>query len=143
MKPHFRTVGEIIITNTLFAREESPAYAVAMKLLAKSFQGLPVLDHSGKVVGKVTEINLLKALKAGKNLRKTTVREIMAEAPPVVDTETLLERAVEIMEANQLVRLPVMKNGRFIGSVSRHDLLRAWLGVWLDHERGSYAEVIG
>jgi len=143
MKPHFRTVGEIIITNTLFAMEESPAYAVAMRLLSKSFQGLPVLDPSGNIVGKVTEINLLKALKSGKNLHKTMVREIMAEAPPVVDTETPLERAVEIMEANQLVRLPVMKDGRFIGSVSRHDLLRAWLGVWMDHEKGSYAEVIG
>ena len=143
MKPHFRTVGEIIITNTLFAMEESPAYAVAMRLLSKSFQGLPVLDPSGNIVGKVTEINLLKALKSGKNLHETTVREIMAEAPPVVDTETPLERAVEIMEANQLVRLPVMKDGRFIGSVSRHDLLRAWLGVWMDHEKGSYAEVIG
>jgi len=143
MKPHFRTVGEIIITNTLFAMEESPAYAVAMNLLSKSFHGLPVLDQTGTVVGKVTEINLLKALKAGKDLQTTTVKEIMAEAPPVVNTETPLERAVEIMEANQLLRLPVMKDGKFIGSVSRHDLLRAWLGVWLDHERGNYAEVIG
>jgi CBS domain-containing protein len=60
-----------------------------------------------------------------------------------VNTETPLEQAVEIMEANQLVRLPVLNGGRFIGSVSRHDLLRAWLGVWLDSERGNYAEVIG
>ena len=143
MKPHFRTVGEIIITNTLFAMEESSAHSVAMKLLSKSFQGLPVLDPSGNVVGKVTEINLLKALKSGINLHEITVREIMAEAPPVVNTETPLERAVEIMEANQLVRLPVMHGDQFIGSVSRHDLLRAWLGVWMDHERGNYAEVIG
>jgi predicted transcriptional regulator len=143
MKPHYKTVGEIIITNTLFALEESPAFSVAMKLLSKSFQGLPVLDRSGRVVGKVTEINLLKALKAGMNLHKTTVEEIMGEAPPVVGTETPLERAVEIMEVNQLVRLPVLNAGKFIGSVSRHDLLRAWLGVWMDHENGSYAEVIG
>jgi predicted transcriptional regulator len=143
MKPHFRTVGEVIITNTLFAMEDSPAYAVAMKLLSKSFQGLPVLDHSGKVVGKVTEIDLLKALKAGKDLQETKVKEIMAGAPPVIDTETLLEQAVEIMDRYHLIRLPVMKCDRYIGSVTRHDLLRAWLGVWMDDERGSYAEVIG
>lgn len=143
MKPRFKTVGEIIITNTLFAMEESPAYAVAMNLLSKSFQGLPVLNSSGKVVGKVTEINLLKALKAGKDLRNTIVKEIMADPPPAVSTETPLERAVEIMEAHQLVRLPVLKGDRFLGSVSRHDLLRAWLGVWMDHERGNHAVVIG
>lgn len=143
MKPHFRTVGELMITNTLFAMEDSPAYAVAMKLLSMSFQVLPVLDRSGKVVGKVTEMDLLKALKAGKDLKEVRVGEIIAPSPTVVTTETTLEQAVEIMDTHHLIRLPVMRESRFIGSVMRHDLLRAWLVMWVDYERGSYAGVIG
>jgi hypothetical protein len=76
MQPYFKTIGEIRITNTLSTTEDSPAYAVAVKLLFTGFQGLPVLDHFGKVVGKVTEMDLLKALKASKDLKATRVREI-------------------------------------------------------------------
>ena len=67
----------------------------------------------------------------------------MSTAPPVVTSEIPLEQAIGTIDANRLTQLPVMKKSRFIGSVTRHDLLRAWLGVWVDHERGSYNEVIG
>lgn len=143
MKPHFKTIGEIKITNTLSATEDTPAYAVAVRLLESSFQGMPVLDRSGTIVGKVTEIDLLMALKEGKDLREIRVREIMVQAPPVVTTETPLAEAVGIMHINDLIRLPVTRDGRFIGSVTRHDLLRAWLGYWVMYERGGYAQVIG
>lgn len=144
MQPCFRTVGDITLTNSLAAFEETSAHAVAMKLLQAGYQGLPVLDREGWVVGKITEINLLRALKDGRDLRRTTVKEIMAPPPPVVTVETSLEIAMEIMETHRLIRLPVMRNHRFHGSVTRHDLLRAWLGVWVEHHSGaSYAPVIG
>jgi CBS domain-containing protein len=133
MQYRFRTVGEITITNTLYA----------IKLLLASFLVMPVLDRSGKVIGKVTEMDLLKALKASNDLKAIRVSEIMSTAPPVVTPNISLEQAIEIIDANRLTQLPVMKKGRFIGSVTRHDLLRACLGIWVDHDRGRYAEVIG
>jgi CBS domain-containing protein len=136
MQPHFRTIGEIKISNPLSTTEETLADDVAMKLLTAGFQGLPVLDQSGAVVGKVTEMDLLNALKSGRDLQQTFVKEIMAPAPPVVSMDTPLEIAVEIMDAHHLLRLPIMDGRRFAGSVTRHDLLRAWLGaVWIDHDR--------
>nr|MBI3612549.1 CBS domain-containing protein [Nitrospirota bacterium] len=143
MKPVFKTLGNIRITNTLATRGNDVAFRAAMKLIETSFQGMPVFDDGSEILGKITEMDLLKALKAGKNLQQTVVREIMSYAPPVLCAESTLEQAVEIMDDHRLIRLPVMKDSQFIGSVTRHDLLRAWLGVWVDHERGSYAEVIG
>jgi len=144
MQPHFRTVGDIMLTNHLATSEDTSAHAVAMKLLHAGYQGLPVLDREGRVVGKITEINLLRALKDGRDLKQTRVKEIMSPAPPVVSMETALEVAMEIMEAHRLIRLPVMREDRFVGSVTRHDLLRAWLGVWVEHHSGaSSASVMG
>jgi CBS domain-containing protein len=139
----FKTVGEITITNNLYATEDSTAYAAAVKLLLTSFQVMPVLDYTGKVVGKVSEMDLLKVLKTGKSLKTIRIGEIMLPAPPVVTTEIPLDQAVDLIDANRLMQLPVMRNGRFIGSVTRHDLLRAWLGIRVDHERGIYTEVMG
>jgi CBS domain-containing protein len=143
MRPCFKTVGEIKITNKLSCEENVPAYTVALELLETNFQGLAVLNRSGRVVGKLTEIDLLNALRSGRDLKTITAGEIMAPIPPVVGPETLIEEAIEIMDLNRLVRLPVIDKGRFIGSVTRHDLLRAWLGMWLDYEKGSHIEVIG
>ena len=144
MQPHFRTVGEFMLTNHLATSEETTAHDVAMKLLHAGYQGLPVLDREGRVVGKITEINLLRALKDGRDLKHTRVKDIMAPPPPVVSAETPLEVAMEIMEAHRLIRLPVMRGTRFVGSVTRHDLLRAWLGVWVEHHSGaSQTAVIG
>jgi len=142
MQPHLRTIGQIKISNTLSTTEETLADDVAMKLLSAGFQGLPVLDQAGVVVGKVTEMELLKALKNGRNLNQTFVKEIMAPAPPVVGMDTPLGVAMEMMERHHLLRLPIMDGRRFAGTVTRHDLLRAWLAtVWIDHD--STAPLIG
>jgi CBS domain-containing protein len=143
MQNNFRTVGEIKITNIFSTTGDCPAYSVAEKLLSTSFQVIPVLDRNGRVIGKVTEMNLLKALKAGKDLKETQVGEIMSPAPPVISNAMPLEEAIEIIEANNLSQLPVIKSGQFIGSITRHDLLRAWLGIWVEHERGEYTEYVG
>jgi predicted transcriptional regulator len=139
----FGTVGEIRISNTLFATEDCLAEVVALELLSTGFQIFPVLDCAWKVIGKVTEMDLLKVLRIGKDLRVIRIREIMAPPPPVATTEISLDQAVDIIDANHLIQLPVMKNGRFIGSVTRHDLLRAWLGKRMEHERVRSAEVLG
>jgi CBS domain-containing protein len=142
MPPRFKALGDIRMINGLSAAESSSAYSVALRLLETGFQSMAVLDVSGRVIGKVTEMDLLKALVDGQDLREVRVGEIMAPTPPVVNPDTLLETAVGIMEENRLLRLPVVNKERFIGSVTRHDLLRAWLGLWIDEERGSRAPLV-
>lgn len=94
MKPHFKTVGDVMLSNRLSCTKATSAYSVALKLLEADFHGLPVLDDSGQVVGKLTEIDLLRALKAGRDLKTTAASEIMAPAPPSVGPKTPIEEAV-------------------------------------------------
>ena len=47
----------------------------------------------------------------------------------VVTPETTIEEAVEIMEEKRLLNLPVQMDGKVVYSVTRHDLLRAWIGL--------------
>lgn len=130
METVFKTVGEVRITNTLSVSEGTIAYEAAVKLLQTGFQGLSVLDSEMRVVGKITEIDLLKALKAGQDLKQILAEEMMSPPPPIITSETSLTEAVEIMESQHLLRLPVLKEGCFVGNITRHDLLRAWLEIW-------------
>lgn len=77
----------------------------------------------------MSEFDVLRALEAGKDLSKLTAEEIMVHERIAVTTETTIEEAVKTMEGKRLLNLPVMKDGRVAYSVTRHDLLRSWIGL--------------
>jgi CBS domain-containing protein len=68
-------------------------------------------------------------LEAGKDLSMLTAEDIMVHDRIVVTPETTIEEAVRIMEEKRLLNLPVKKDGKVAYSVTRHDLLRAWIGL--------------
>jgi CBS domain-containing protein len=47
---------------------------------------------------------------------------------------TSIEDAVKLMEEKRLLNLPVKVNGKVTYSITRHDLLRAWIGLGVDIE---------
>ncbi len=136
MKSHYATVAEIKKTNTLSAREETSAYQIALALLESGLHGMPIVNSEGKVVGKVSEIDLLKALMEGRELEKTQAGEVMRSCPVVIDEKTSLEEVAHYMIQLHLFRIPVVdENNHLVGSVTRHDLLRGWIGgLGLTHE---------
>ena len=74
-------------------------------------------------------IDVLRALEAKKDLSKITADEIMAKDRIAITEETTIEEAVKIMEDKRLLNLPVKRNGKVAYTVTRHDLLRAWIGL--------------
>jgi CBS domain-containing protein len=136
MKPHFTTVGDIKKTNTLSAREETPAHEIALSLLESGFHGMPIIDSKDLVVGKVSEIDLIKALMEGKDLKETAAKEIMQNCAIIIDETTPLEEVAHYMAELHLFRIPVVdKKRHLVGTVTRHDVLRGWLGaIGVTHE---------
>ena len=53
----------------------------------------------------------------------------MAKDRIAVTDDTSIDEAVKIMEEKRLLNLPVKVNGKVAYSVTRHDLLRAWIGL--------------
>ena len=51
-----------------------------------------------------------------------------------VTNETSIDEALKIMEENPLLSLPVKTHGKVTHSSTRHDLLRAWIGLGMDIE---------
>lgn len=136
MKPHYATVGEIKKTDTLSAREETPAYQIALALLETGCHGMPIVSSNERVVGKVSELDLIQALMEGKDLETTPAGEVMRSCPVVIDEATSLEEAAHYMMQLHLFRIPVVdEENHLVGTVTRHDVLRGWLGgLGLTHE---------
>jgi len=132
MKPKFETVGEIKKGNTLVTYADSLIVKVAEDLAHSGWTGMPVVDREKRVIGMVSEQDLLRAFRDYEPLLlldEIKVKEIMTKPPIVIKENTTLQEASKIMEDAHVQRLPVVKNGVLIGTVTRHDLLKAWLGM--------------
>jgi len=125
----FKTVGQIDGTDLSLFRVDQDAMTIALDLLSSHAAGGPVVDPHGKIVGFVSEIDLLDAVHSGKKLEQVRVQDIMTKNPIVAHTSTTLAEAFKLMKENYIVDLPVEVDGTVAYSVSRHDLLRAVVGL--------------
>lgn len=130
----FKTVGQIHATNDLVFRRDQNAMGVAVELLATHTPGAPVVDEKGEFIGFVSEFDVLRALESEKDLNRLTAADVMAKDRISVTEDTSIDEAVKLMEDKRLLNLPVKKNGKVAYSITRHDLLRAWIGLGVDIE---------
>jgi CBS domain-containing protein len=130
----FKTVGQIDATNNLVFQRNQNAMGVAVELLATHTPGAPVVDERGEFIGFVSEIDILRVLEAKKDLNQLTAEDVMAQEHISVTNDTSIDEAVKIMEEKRLLNLPVKVNGKVAYSITRHDLLRAWIGLGIDIE---------
>jgi CBS domain-containing protein len=130
----FKKVGQIVGTNELRFHRSQTGLAVAVELLGSHTPGAPVVDDAGQYIGFISEFDLLKALEANKDLNQLTADVIMAKDRISVSEDTTIEEAVKLMEEKRLLNLPVVRTGRVLYTLTRHDLLRAWIGLGLDIE---------
>ena len=100
---------------------------VAAQLVANCISGMPVAERAGKVLGVITEADVLAALDGGKKLEKLTAEEIMSTEPITVDVETPIGQVIKILSEEGIVRVPVTENAKLRGIISRRDVIRAML----------------
>ena len=131
-----KTVGQIVPTNEMKFRKKRNAMEVALELLSSHTPGGPVVDENNRFVGFISEFDLLRALEAGKDLNDLTAGEVMVKDHFSIKDSTTIHEAVKIMEEKRLLNLPVERGGEVAYTVTRHDLLRAWVGLGLGAEYG-------
>ncbi|MFH1131508.1 MAG: CBS domain-containing protein [Pseudomonadota bacterium] len=100
----------------------------ALKILVrKGVSGAPVIGEGGQLVGLVTEFDLLLALDfVGEGV---PVSKIMSSNVVTVEPDTDLEEVRDLLLVNNFRRIPVAKEGKIIGIISRRDILRVHLGI--------------
>ena len=125
----FRTLGEIDGTNGLRFQPKETALAIALELLSSHETGAPIVNDAGRFVGFVSEFDLLGAIESGQDLSKVTADRVMNRNHYVADESTTIGDAIRLMNEKHLLNIPVIKQGQVAYSVTRHDLLRARIGL--------------
>jgi len=109
------------------AKENTNAEQISARLLAGEFNGVPVIDDNGAVIGIVTALDILRAIQGGKKFNTMLARDIMTPNPSVVKKDTPVEEIIRIMVEKEIVLVPVVEDdntNKLIGVVARLDILR-------------------
>ena len=118
---------DLMSQQVVVAKENTNAEQISARLLAGEFNGVPVVDDNGAVVGIVTAIDILKAIQGGKKLNAMLARDIMTPNPSTIKRDTPLEEIIRILVEKEIVLVPVVEdnnNNKLIGVVARLDILR-------------------
>jgi predicted transcriptional regulator len=125
----FKTLGQIDGTNELIFRAKQNGLAIAIELLSSHASGAPVVNDQDKFIGFVSEFDLLGAIESGKDLSQVTADQLMNKDHFVADESTTIADAIRFMKEKHLLNIPLVKQGKVAYSVTRHDLLRARIGL--------------
>ena len=120
-------VRQIMHCPAIATTVEVSARQIATEICFHRFSGLPVNDRQGRVIGVISEADLLRAIRDGKELSELTVADIMSTEPISVDEDDDVKKVLDILVERHLVRVPVTQKGKLIGIVSRSDVIRASL----------------
>lgn len=138
---------DLMTTNVVTVKPDTKVRDVAALMLEKHISGVPVLDDNGKLVGMISEGDLLRRPELGtekhrrrwlaffsradEQAREFTkshalrAGDVMTKQVLHVAEGTPLGDVVGLMEKHRVKRLPVLSKGKLVGIVSRVDLIRA------------------
>lgn len=103
---------------------------VIASLMIEGFGAVPVVDAKGKLVGIVSEHDLLAAMDDGHKLGVIAAGDVMTYNPYSVRQETTLPTLIHVFRASDLVRVPVVDaKDKLVGIIARRDVLRAYLAA--------------
>ncbi len=91
-------------------------------LLDHRVSGLPVVDDEGRLLGVISEIDIIDLVYKA-DIGASSVRDYMTRDVVTIDAQSSLDDAASIFCETAVRRIPVIQEGRLVGVLSRRDLL--------------------
>src|SRR3989339_2020759 len=95
-------------------------------LVANGISGLPVIDDENKLVGIITEKDIINFAFSG-NLNNTRVSEAMSREVTSFSADTDIHAIALAISQHNIRRVPIVESGKVVGIISRRDIIRAAL----------------
>jgi len=149
-------VRDVMTSDVISVTARDTVLEAARMMLQNRISGLPVVDASGRLVGMVTEGDFLRRGEIGTERQRPKwleillgpgrmadeyvrssgrkIEDVMTSDPVTVSEEDSLETVVELMERRHIKRLPVLRDGKMVGIVSRANLMHALVSLARDIE---------
>ena len=112
---------------------DTPLHELQRLFEAHDFNGVPVLDEQGKLIGMATKFDVLKAFTLSTRniaphyaqIMAQPVSSVLSPEPETVAPDLPLSRLLQRLVEMRIKSFPVVENDRLVGIVSREDVLQA------------------
>ncbi len=126
-------VSEIMTRNVITVPPEMSTKDVATILSEKRITGLPVVDATGKVVGVLSELDIISRQGA-------TAADIMSDQVISAAEDDDVQEVANLFSSRRIRRVPILADGKLVGLVSRSDLMRLFMTTrWVCENCGYFA----
>jgi len=127
------TAREVMVAGIKTMSPDQRVLDAVQLLLKHRFSGVPIVDEEKNLIGMLTEKDCIQALLRAveENIPPLCIRDVMTTENLITITEdTHLLTMAHLFLTNPVRRLPVLRDGRLVGQVSRRDLLRAAMAIF-------------
>ena len=115
----------------LYANNEAPKVdadenirAVILEISAKRLGAAAVVDDEGQLSGLITDGDIRRMLENHQKVEHLKASDIMTTNPKTCTPEQLAIKAYHIMEENNITQLAVLEDGKYVGMIHLHDILK-------------------
>lgn len=131
-KPVPDTVADYMKTELVTLTPDMEIVRALSVLLQNGVSGACVLDEAGDLVGVLSKRDCLKAALSASYYKEWggAVSDYMSRDPQTLDAGLDIVDAAELMIHSSYRRFPVLHHGRFVGQISRTDVLQALSTQW-------------
>jgi arabinose-5-phosphate isomerase len=104
---------------------DAPLQQAILEMTRKKLGMTAITDASGALLGIFTDGDLRRSFEKGEGLHEQPISALMTTHFRSIDAHSLAVEALNLMQEHAITVLPVVQDGRVIGIIHMHDLLRA------------------
>ena len=139
--------ADVMTVNVVSVDPDMPVQEIARLMSERGISGVPVVEKDGRLVGMISEGDLLRRVETDTQLRRSwwlemlstntelasdyvkthgrRARHVMTDKVVTVEEATPLVAIADLLESHRIKRVPVVRKGALVGIVSRANLVRA------------------
>ncbi|MHC4177043.1 MAG: CBS domain-containing protein [Planctomycetota bacterium] len=114
---------DVMNTNVVVVPGDATVEEAIRSLLKHHVSGAPIVDEQGCIVGIISEFQLLEAIYRPE-VKRERVRDVMTKDVITVTEDAALSEIANLLLLHRIRRVPVVRDGKMVGLISRPDLLR-------------------
>lgn len=143
--------GDVMTTRVVTVGPDTAVRTIAQTLVERGISAVPVVDGEGRLLGIVSEGDLMRRAEAGTERQPSwwldllaspedkardysrahglTARDVMSREVVTVDEDSSLASVAALLERHRIKRVPVVRDGALVGIVSRANLLHGLIAA--------------
>jgi CBS domain-containing protein len=131
--PNTLTVRQIMEGSVLTVSPDAKGITIAEMMTERNFGAVPVVERDSTLVGLVSEFDLLRAIDEGKDLHHITAEDMMTRNVVTVTEDMLIKEFIKLLQAQHLIRTPVVRGNTLVGIATRRDAVFAYVKATARH----------